>query len=780
VSDSIYQAFVEVVPEARNLKGALSKQFAAAGPEAGRAAGKGINSGVLGSVGKLAGPLTAAFAGIGIGRIIGDSISSAADLEQSVGAIDAVFKGSADQMHKWSESAATSVGLTKNEYNQLGTLIGAQLKNGGTSIDQLGKKTNDLIGVGADLSSMFGGTTADAVDALSSALKGERDPIEKYGVSLTQAKIDAEAAALGFQKVGGSLSTEATQAATLSLIMKQTADAHGNFASEADTLSHKQQVLNAIWSDGKAAIGTALLPAVSGLVGMLTGALAPAMKGAEKGITAITTGAAGLWDILGKGDFPGAKNFFGLTEDSGVVDFLFNIRDAFTGMGDAFAPLLPQLVELWQAFSPLSLIFAAIGPQLPVLVSAFADLAASLAGALSGALSDMLPALTTLSGTLVDLIGGLLTSVLPILTGFTSWLSDNTGLVLGFAVAIGAAVLAFQLYTATMAIVRTATTLWAGAQAILNGVMALNPIGIIVLAIIALIAAIIWVATQTTIFQDAWAVMVDIFTNSIGMFKDFFTNTVGMFADFFTNTVGMFVDFGAKVVSFISGFWAGLKARFAAAIQALVDAFLRFTPLGILISHFGEITSFIGTAMGRIGSAISGGITNAVNFFRDLPGKAVDALGNLGSLLVGSGASLIQGFIDGITGMIGNVGDAIGGVMDFVGGFFPHSPAKRGPFSGSGWTAIKSAGLAIGDQFGSGLDAASPTLNAKLGSLVSVPSVTGFDVADYGQAGSAAAPAIYVQNPFTGEYLLAQVDGRTQAAFKQQSRVHSAGDRGMV
>jgi len=163
-------------------------------------------------------------------------------------------------------------------------------KNGGTAIEDLGPKTKALIGTGADLASMFGGTTQEAVEALSSALKGERDPIERYGVSLNQAKIDAEAAALGFSKVGGTLSSEATQAATLSLIMKQTADAHGNFAKESDTLAHKQQVLNAQWQDGKAAIGAALLPAVTAVTGALSSALGPVLQATLSGTKELTGG----------------------------------------------------------------------------------------------------------------------------------------------------------------------------------------------------------------------------------------------------------------------------------------------------------------------------------------------------------------------------------------------------------------------------------------------------------------------------------------------------------
>ena len=218
---------------------------------------------------------TAAAAGAAaIGVAGAKAVSMAADLEQSTGAIEAVFKSGADQMKAFADTAATSVGLTKNEYQELGTLLGAQLKNGGTSIDQLAGKTNELIGVAAQ----FGGSTADAVGALSSALKGERDPIERYGVSLKQASIDAKAAELGFTKVGGSFDNEAQQAATLALIMEQTADAHGAFAREGDTLAHQVQVLKAHMGDFAAKAGTLVLPAVTALASAAIEHLVPAME----------------------------------------------------------------------------------------------------------------------------------------------------------------------------------------------------------------------------------------------------------------------------------------------------------------------------------------------------------------------------------------------------------------------------------------------------------------------------------------------------------------------
>lgn len=247
-------AFVSILPSAKGFRSKLDSevggQIEASGKKAGSRFGAALKMG-------------AAAGGVLVAGMLRSAVAGAGDLQQSVGAIDTVFGRSSGRMHTWAKGAATDVGLTRNEFNELGTLIGSQLKNGGTAMDKLAPKTRNLIKTGADLSSMFGGTTKEAVEALSSALKGERDPIERYGVSLNQAKIDSEAAALGFKKVDGALSSQAQQAATLSLIMKQTSAAQGNFARESGTLAHQQQVLGARLGNLKDTIGTALLPVMT-------------------------------------------------------------------------------------------------------------------------------------------------------------------------------------------------------------------------------------------------------------------------------------------------------------------------------------------------------------------------------------------------------------------------------------------------------------------------------------------------------------------------------------
>ncbi|MGV2901321.1 tape measure protein [Microbacterium sp. AGC62] len=140
------------------------------------------------------------------------------------------------------------------------------------------------------------------------------------------------------------------------------------------------------------------------------------------------------------------------------------------------------------------------------------------------------------------------------------------------------------------------------------------------------------------------------------------------------------------------------------------------------------------------------GVEAAVAVLASLPGRARQIVAGAGSWLVSSGRALIQGFIDGINGMIGNVGSAINNVMDWAAGFFPHSPAKRGTFSGAGWTAVADGGASLMEQFSLGAESFQPEL--------SFANLSGLE----GAASDVSTGDTYVQNPFTGEYLLAHVE----------------------
>lgn len=210
------------------------------------------------TVDKAAGYATAAAAAYG--AFAYDAMQSASELEQANGAVASVFKEQAGQIDELAKGASKSVGLAESQYKEMAAVMGSQLGNMGIAQGEVAGTTENLIGLGADLASMFGGTTSDAVGALSSLLRGERDPIERYAVSLKQADIDARLAADGLDKLEGEAKKQAETQATLALLFEQTADAQGNFARETDTAAGSAQIAAAEWENAKAALGEQFLP----------------------------------------------------------------------------------------------------------------------------------------------------------------------------------------------------------------------------------------------------------------------------------------------------------------------------------------------------------------------------------------------------------------------------------------------------------------------------------------------------------------------------------------
>lgn len=187
---------------------------------------------------------------------------AASEAEQAMGAVDASFGKTAGVIHQFAKTSATTVGLSSREYEAMAATFGAQLRNMGVSAKQLAPQTNDLVKLGADLAAQFGGDTSEAVGALGSLLRGETDPIERYGVSIKQADIAAQKAKMGLSGLTGAADKQATTQATLALLTKQTATAQGAFARESDTAAGAQQRATAQWEDAKATLGQALLPAM--------------------------------------------------------------------------------------------------------------------------------------------------------------------------------------------------------------------------------------------------------------------------------------------------------------------------------------------------------------------------------------------------------------------------------------------------------------------------------------------------------------------------------------
>lgn len=258
---------IKIVGDASDAKRAFDQTEDGAG-RMGRALG-GIGTAAV------AGAAVAGAALVGFGKAAFDAAS---ELEQSTGAIDAVFGDWAIDIEQSAQQAAQAVGLSTSAYENMASVIGAQLANAGQSSHEMVANTQDLISKGADMAAIFGGTATDAVEALSSALKGEMDPIERYGVSLNQAAIKAQMAADGNANLSGAAEKAAQTQAVLELITKQTASTQGAWAAQTGTAAEAQQILGAKLENLQAKLGEGLLPVFAAAASWVSDKLFPAFE----------------------------------------------------------------------------------------------------------------------------------------------------------------------------------------------------------------------------------------------------------------------------------------------------------------------------------------------------------------------------------------------------------------------------------------------------------------------------------------------------------------------
>lgn len=220
---------------------------------------RGIGSAVVGALG------TAAV--LSFGKSVIDAASSA---EQSLGGARAVFGEFAGEIESFGKKAATDLGVSNEEFLRMSTLMGALLKNSGLPMDQVAKSTENLTQRAADLAAMYGGTAAQAMEAMTSALKGEFNPLESFGISLKASTIEAKALSMGLVDADGKVTDIGKTMATQALIMEQSADATGTYAKESGSLAGRTQTMQAQFKDLQATIGQALLPIIVKLVSVLT------------------------------------------------------------------------------------------------------------------------------------------------------------------------------------------------------------------------------------------------------------------------------------------------------------------------------------------------------------------------------------------------------------------------------------------------------------------------------------------------------------------------------
>jgi phage-related minor tail protein len=198
------------------------------------------------------------------------SFKMAADLEDAMGATDQIFKGAADSVKSWADNLESYYGIAEGEALEYANMMGTMLVNiGGLTEEQAAKQAQTLIELAGDLTAMYGGTTADAVRALTGALKGNNTMLDNYGMAVNDAMIKTKAFEMGLYDGTGQMDLATKQAATLELIMEQTGAAQGQAAREAEGASGGMRAFATEIKNLATDIGEVLLPVITPLLASL-------------------------------------------------------------------------------------------------------------------------------------------------------------------------------------------------------------------------------------------------------------------------------------------------------------------------------------------------------------------------------------------------------------------------------------------------------------------------------------------------------------------------------
>lgn len=379
---------------------------------------------------------------------------------------------------------------------------------------------------------------------------------------------------------------------------------------------------------------------------------------------------------------------------------LTGIQTKLPAMASAFATALPQMVSSVTAALPgianaLVSVGQTLGPALmtilPQITQAFSGMFAQLPGFISTYGQPMLEAFGALFATLAGQIPSLMTSlgqalIAGIQVAFSA-IGDNSGAIAGFISSFGAS-LASGIQTLGATIVAALPSI---GQSIASALPTLIP---------ALMSALTGVITSLAAALPGIAVAI---INQLPAI-------IGGLVTGIINGLPMLLNAFVSVVTSIA-------ANFPAIFMAVVGA--------------------IPAIIGNIARPFAGLGGQILGFIRGIPGRIIGMFAGAGSWLLDSGAALMNGFKDGILNAVKGVKSAVSGALQKIRDFFPFSPAKVGPFSGSGYTSV--SGEHLMRDFGKAIGAQGAFVR---GQVDNVLGSLDFDQIDAANLGMVSAPQL--------------------------------------
>ena len=462
--------------------------------------------------------------------------------------------------------------------------------------------------------------------------------------------------------------------------------------------------------DGIVQAAIALAPAFAAVapsVGALLGAVGDIVKAIAPLVTQVAQGLSPAFADFKQSLAP-------------VVDVLAK------GLSEALKVILPVIADVVKAIAE----FMRNNPQLTATIIAVVGAMAQLA--------PVIGTVVSIIGTIASVVG----AIIPVIGAVAGVLAGLSAPVLAVVAGIGLLVAAFVTALASSEPFRNSLAqIFQGLVTMVQPIIAavipvlvqigeafIGMVTTVIGALVPMVTTIVEIAAQIVSFlAPIVAFLIQTFSPAFEFIGKTVSDIFGFIGKVIADAINIITGILNVFLSALRGDWEGAWNGLLNVLKGILD-FIVNTITGAfdVVMHIFEnlakmlvdiwtnlwngIGDFVVGAWNGITKAISDGVGAAVEFVKSMPGKIKDGLGNLGGMLVDSGKALIGGFIDGIKSMLNGAKDAVGGVMKAIGDFFPHSPAKRGRFSGRGYTTYSGRAL-IGD-FANSIEAGRGQLTA--------------------------------------------------------------------
>lgn len=384
MATELAKAYVQIIPSARGISGEIQKTL---DPEA-TSAGTSFGS-------KLVGTMKKVLAVAAIGKALKASIMEGADLEQSLGGIETLFKDSADKVKANAAKAYKTAGMSANEYMELTTSFSASLLS---SLSNDTSKAADVADMAmtdmSDNANKMGTNMEDIKNAYQGFAKQNYTMLDNLKLGYGGTKSEMERLLADAQKISGTkydINNLSDVYNAIHVIQGQL-DITGTTAKEAATTisgsfnSMKAAAKNVI---GEIALGMDVGPALNELANTIitfaVGNLLPAVWNVISALpSAIVTFVAALGPQL-------------FTAVSGLIPQIAN------GITAGVPTLYQSAMQLMNQFN------IGIQEQLPTLLQKGVDFISNI---VNGILQN-LPQVITMAGNVITYFTNTIISLLP-------------------------------------------------------------------------------------------------------------------------------------------------------------------------------------------------------------------------------------------------------------------------------------------------------------------------------------------------------------------------------